>query len=105
MSEQSDNARAAHDDALGLSKDIGKIAERTARLEEGFENLGAVVVDGFKKLEEREVKRDDRDKQIADHMGKVCALAKLGIFLIKWVLPSGGAIGAILAGQSLGWWP
>lgn len=95
---------ADHADILELSKDIGKLAERTARLEEGSAGLRDDVADmkkamtaGFATLDARDKDRDDRDRKIADHMGKVCTFAKLGIFFLKFVFPSGGLLGLLAA--------
>lgn len=89
--------------SLELSKDIGKLAERTAKLEEGFERFEKRIDAGFDTLDRREAERAKRDAEIADHIGKVCALAKLGIFFLKWVFPSGGLIGLLVLAKTMGW--
>ena len=104
MSEQSENARAAHMDSMGLAKDIGKLAERTATLEEGFERFEKRIEQGFTTLDNREAARAKRDAEVADHIRQVCALAKVGMFAVKYLVPPGGLFGGWAAGKALGWW-
>ncbi len=100
-----------HDDLMTLSKDIGKLGERTARLEEGSAGLRddvadmkKAMTDGFAALAAREKDRGERDQKIADHMSKVCTFAKLGIFFLKFVFPSGGLIGLLAAIAKIKGW-
>ncbi|MFN4283526.1 MAG: hypothetical protein ACK4NA_12890 [Alphaproteobacteria bacterium] len=98
------------DELLNLSKDVGKLAERTARLEEStgsikedISDVKAAVREGFDALAKREQGRDERDQKIADHMAKVCTLAKLAIFAIKFALPAGGLAGVLGFARAMGW--
>lgn len=101
----------AHNDLMALNKDLGKVDSRLAALEVKVGGLEGKVDAGFARLEAREGARDQeaveravRDKAIEAHMAQVCAAARLGMFLCKWVLPPGGFVALLVAGRMMGWW-
>lgn len=89
---------------LELSKDIGKVAERTARLEEGFGRFE-------KRMDEFMTAASERDEQfktslgkIDNHMGQVCSFANFGKAFLKWSVPPGTLLGFAVFGRAMGWW-
>lgn len=91
------------DKVLDLSKDIGKVSERTGRLEEGFGRFERKMDDFMSGAEARDKAFGAALEKIDDHMGQVCAFARLCRFLLKFVLPPGGLLALAGFARAMGW--
>lgn len=92
------------DSILQLSKDIGKVSERTARLETNSETIKSQLTTFLKKQSMRDEQnahqmeeRAIRDRHIDDHIRQVCQFANFSKFVLKYIFPP-GAIIAITGG-------